>query len=224
MKNTKWYSLVTLLLAVFLVSCSTGQQAEAPQSNVPAKANSSPPLPSPVRSYVYPRAVATGDVPAPVPGTPTKVEPSSKINKDLARTIATSSPSTQIEFYVVLNEQATLNDDISNLSKSEKGDYVLRKSKEVADRTQPAVAAALQALQKSGAVSKYEALTTPNAFYVVGTSHAITSLAERDDIRYLQPNYQYHIDEPHPIITPTELSFAPFRCASLKGGLSSSAD
>jgi len=154
--------------------------------------------------------VATGDVSAPAPVTPTKVEPSSKINKDLTQIISTSSSSTQIEFYVILTEQAALNDDISNLSKSEKGDYVLRKGKEVADRTQPAVASALLALQKAGEVSKYEALTTPNAFYVVGTSHAITSLAERDDIGHLQPNYQYHIDGPHPIITPTQLSFSPF--------------
>lgn len=212
-KNIKWYSLIALLLAAFLVSCSVGQQgAVSQQNNGNTAASATHLLPTPVGSYVYPTAVPTDEItPAPIPtrvAGPSHVEPKSKLSKDLAQIVATSPPSTQIEFFIILTAQAVFNDDTSNLSNAEKGDYVLRKRQEVADRTQPAVAAALLALQKSGAVSKYEAISTPNSFYVVGIPQAVMALAERDDISFLEPNRTVHTFDGPPLNpTPTSQGF-----------------
>lgn len=116
------------------------------------------------------------------------VRPEDKISPDLAK--AMKDNSNDIRFIAVLSEQATFNDDTSSMSNTQKNDYVYNKRKEVANRTQPAVEQAIISLKQEGKVKEYSAMMIPNAFYVIGTADAVSALAARTDISFLQLSYQ----------------------------------
>jgi hypothetical protein len=82
---------------------------------------------------------------------------------------------TKRNFFVTMAEQADTSNDIVDWN--EKGWYVYNKLKEVADRTQPPVAAYLHELRIAGNVEVFQSFYIVNGFSVTGNLAAARSIA-----------------------------------------------
>ncbi len=186
MRNAKVYVYVALVAVLTLVACDAPQ---AHDNNTAQQVVGSSPT---TKSSV--------------------AEPSSKIDPQLAQAIV-SNP-TSVEFMVGLAEQrADYSRETLGMSKDEKNAYVSRKDEELAERTQPAIQAVLDELKSQGDVATYKSYDIFNGFFVRGTAKAVSVLAARKDVGWLEFNGEVTIDLP-PVhhITATSLESGPFHC------------
>jgi hypothetical protein len=93
-------------------------------------------------------------------------------------------PKAKVRYLVTLTEQADTSNDIQDWD--EKGRYVVTKLKEVADRTQPPVAALLGEHMKRGNVESFKSYYIINAFQVRGNFLAARAIASLPQIRSLE--------------------------------------
>ncbi len=98
----------------------------------------------------------------------------------------------ETEFIVFLSEQADLSGAASLKTKLEKGTYVFQRLTEVANRTQPAVIAAL----KEHGV-EYKPYWVANMLWVRGDLNLVQTLAERADVAHIYANPQVKADLPN---------------------------
>jgi serine protease AprX len=105
----------------------------------------------------------------------------------------------QIEFMVFLSEQADLSPAAELKSKLEKGEFVFETLTEVADRTQPAIAAVLD---EEGA--EYKRFWAANVMWVRGHSRILEMIAKRADVQHIYDNVKLQIEEPVPVDGPSE--------------------
>ena len=99
----------------------------------------------------------------------------------------------ETEFIVFLSEQADLSGAASLKTKLEKGTYVFQRLTEVANRTQPALIAALK---DRGA--QYRPYWVANMLWVRGDLNLVQALAEREDVAHIYANPQVKADIPDP--------------------------
>ncbi len=132
-----------------------------------------------IERFVTPSPIATSGMTA----TLAPVRPEDKISADLAKAM-TDSPQ-DINFVIMLSEQPTsysIGIDTSKMSDTQRRQYLADRDKTLADRTQPAVKAALDKLQKSGQVHSYASFTIFNGFQVEGTAEAVKEISSRTDV------------------------------------------
>ena len=97
----------------------------------------------------------------------------------------------ETEFLIFLAEQADVSGAANLPTKIEKGRYVLERLNEVAQRTQPAVIAALKKLGV-----EYRAFRVANMIWARGSQQVIRAIAERADVARLYANPQVKLDVP----------------------------
>ena len=95
------------------------------------------------------------------------------------------------EFLIFLTEQADVSGAARLATKLEKGKLVLEQLNEVAQRTQPAVIAALK---KFG--TEYRAFRVANLIWARGSRQVIQAVAERADVARIYANPQVQLDLP----------------------------
>ncbi|MDX2436498.1 MAG: S8 family serine peptidase [Acidobacteriota bacterium] len=107
----------------------------------------------------------------------------------------------EAEFLVILAEQADLGGIDALRTKREKGRFVLDRLRKVADRTQPAVVAEIQARGLD-----YRRFWVANMVWVRADAAAVAALAARDDVRRLSANPSVALRKPIsplPKLTPS---------------------
>ncbi len=107
--------------------------------------------------------------------------------------LAMAASELQTEFLVVLGEQADLSAAATLSTKLEKGTYVYEQLTAVAQRTQPAVIDALEALG-----SEYRPFWVSNIIWARGDATIVEVLAKRDDVASIHANPKVKLD----VVTP----------------------
>jgi subtilisin family serine protease len=103
----------------------------------------------------------------------------------------TAGADEEAEFLVFLAQQADVSGAAALPGKEAKGAYVYEQLTAVAQRTQPAVVAALQQMGVS-----YRPYWIANMIWVRGNAGSITALAQRADVAHLYANPAVTLDEP----------------------------
>lgn len=115
---------------------------------------------------------------------------SSKVDSAVLRA-GSDAPASEIDFIVVLAEQADLSGAAKLASKVEKAKFVYERLTSVAERSQPAVT---RALAKQGLA--YQPFWAANMIRVRGPLSAVQMMAQRSDVARIHANPQVHFQEP----------------------------
>ncbi len=115
---------------------------------------------------------------------------SSKVDSVVLRA-GSDAPASEIDFIVVLTEQADLSGAAKLASKIEKAKFVYERLTEVARRSQPAVT---RALEKQGLA--YQPFWAANMIRVRGPISAVQMMAQRNDVARIHANPLVHFQEP----------------------------
>ncbi len=117
--------------------------------------------------------------------------------------VLTTGAQGETEFLVYLTEQADLSGADRLPSRQEKGAYVYQQLTGVAERTQPAVIAAL----KNQGVA-FKPYWVANLIWVRGSLETVQSMAQRGDVAHIYANPKVKVDLPAPDAT-NELPASP---------------
>ena len=110
----------------------------------------------------------------------------------------TASAETPTEFLVVLEEQADLSGAANIATKNQKGEFVYRRLRETAERTQGALRAELAA---RGA--EYRPFWVMNMIWTHGDLGLVETLARRDDVARISANPLVPMETPHAELEPS---------------------
>ena len=110
----------------------------------------------------------------------------------------------EAEFLVILREQADLAAAASLPTKAEKGAWVFRQLRDLAEATQPPVRAALNARGV-----KHESYWVANMIAVKGGLDTVAAMAQRSDVARVSANPRVHFSEP--VMQVSERVFETFR-------------
>jgi serine protease AprX len=105
--------------------------------------------------------------------------------------ILSAIPAGETEFILLLSEQADLSQAYQLKTKQEKGEYVYRNLKEVANRTQSPITTELSSMG-----AEFRPFWIANMIWVRGDVDVLTVMAQREDIAHIYANPEVLLDEP----------------------------